>query len=277
MDFLGIGSAVQGIGNIVNAFTQRQTARENTDKTIQANKQMAEYQYSKDVEMWNKGNTYNSPMAQMERLKSAGLNPNLVYGNGAQASSAGQLPKYNAPTLDYNYKPLDFGAIGSGANQGISAYQDIQLKNAQLDNLRAQRAALNQQTINNQVNEGLLRNKSAFSSDSEYQKWQGLIRDNQMKGQKIQYLPSLWKTQLAGLEQQNKNLADQNAMIIANTENKKLQNEYFLGTNFGGLGLNALKSLGGVGKFFLGNKDKALKATKPALRVNPNNWPKFKH
>lgn len=32
---------------------------------------------------WTMQNEYNSPTSQMARLREAGLNPNLVYGNGA--------------------------------------------------------------------------------------------------------------------------------------------------------------------------------------------------
>lgn len=37
---------------------------------------------------WRMQNAYNDPSAQMARLKNAGLNPNLVYGNGATTESA---------------------------------------------------------------------------------------------------------------------------------------------------------------------------------------------
>lgn len=35
-----------------------------------------------DMYTWDLANQYNDPKAQMERLKAAGLNPNLVYGSG---------------------------------------------------------------------------------------------------------------------------------------------------------------------------------------------------
>lgn len=43
-------------------------------------------------EMWNKQNEYNTPTAQMNRLKSAGLNPNLVYGSVSSGNA--DTPKY---------------------------------------------------------------------------------------------------------------------------------------------------------------------------------------
>lgn len=114
-----------------------------TEKTNRTNMQLARYAYSKDLEMWNRQNQYNSPEAQMARLKKAGLNPNLVYGHGAVGNTASNLPKYNAPTVNYDYRiPL------SGMDK-LAMYQDFQVKKAQTDNLQAQRRNIEAQTAIN--------------------------------------------------------------------------------------------------------------------------------
>lgn len=63
------------------------------------NKEMAEIQNQYNIDAWNRQNEYNSPTQQMNRLKEAGLNPNLMYqqGNVGNASSAPQLSAPNAP------------------------------------------------------------------------------------------------------------------------------------------------------------------------------------
>jgi hypothetical protein len=101
----------------------------NTNKTIKANKQMAEYAYGKDLEMWNRNNQYNTPAMQMQRFKEGGLNPNLIYGQG-NSGNATSMPKYQTPKMDYNYKAPDFSGV-------VGAYQDTQIKNAQVDNIKA--------------------------------------------------------------------------------------------------------------------------------------------
>lgn len=123
-----LGAFGIGAQSSINANTQRQ----NVDATNRANRELAEYQYSKDVEMWNRGNVYNDPMNQMARLKKAGLNPNLVYGSGSvSGNTTSQLPKYNAPTMSYNYTPsVDIPGM-------IGMFQDIQLRNAQIRNQEA--------------------------------------------------------------------------------------------------------------------------------------------
>lgn len=117
----------------LSIIQQRQNAklqRENVNKTIEANKNLAEYQYNRDVEMWNKQNEYNSPLSQMARFKSAGLNPNLIYSQGS-AGNATTLPKYQAPTVKYDNIPK------TNLPETLSRFQDFNMRQAQIDNVKA--------------------------------------------------------------------------------------------------------------------------------------------
>lgn len=133
------------------AWMAHRTAKRNTDKTIAANKEQAQYAYSKDLEMWNRGNEYNTPEAQMQRLSAAKLNPNMIYGSGSSVGNvSGQLPKYNAPDQQYNYKPpMDPASM-------IAAYQDMAMRQAQVDNLKAQTQNTNVRTDNQIVSGRIL-------------------------------------------------------------------------------------------------------------------------
>lgn len=51
-------------------------------------KRAAERQLWQNVYLMNLQNEYNKPINQMRRLEEAGLNPNLVYGSGADTLSA---------------------------------------------------------------------------------------------------------------------------------------------------------------------------------------------
>lgn len=57
----------------------------------QFNAQEAQKNRDFQVDMFNRTNSYNSPKAQMQRFMEAGLNPDLMYGNGA-SSIAAQSP-----------------------------------------------------------------------------------------------------------------------------------------------------------------------------------------
>lgn len=107
-------------------------------------KKMSDYQYGKDLDMWNRNNAYNSPMEQMARLKAAGLNPNLVYGSGGVSGNTipASMPKYQAPGVRYDAPPIfDLPSM-------ISSYQDFKVKQAQIDNMRAQKDAIDQGVAN---------------------------------------------------------------------------------------------------------------------------------
>lgn len=138
-----IGDILSPITGAIQSGIEAKTSRRNVDMTISANKNMAEYQYSKDLEMWNRANEYNSPSSQMSRYTSAGLNPNLIYGTGTASAgnTATTLPKYQAPTVEYNYSP-PINIAGT-----IGAYQDFQMKQAQIDNLKEQKKILASESL----------------------------------------------------------------------------------------------------------------------------------
>lgn len=126
---------------------------------------LAQYAYEKDLEMWRRQNAYNSPEEQMKRLDAAGLNPNLVYGSGSVVgNTSGSTPQFRAPS-DYPAANV-FEKIGPALNM-LAAFQDFQIKGAQVDNLKAQNElirnkaiteALNPQLMNENIN---LRRKQA--------------------------------------------------------------------------------------------------------------------
>lgn len=59
----------------------------NTLLNNRAQEKMQKKNYNNQIELWKMQNEYNKPINQMERLKEAGLNPNLVYGGGATTTA----------------------------------------------------------------------------------------------------------------------------------------------------------------------------------------------
>lgn len=212
-DLLGIGTA---IGSIASSIGDAVTQRKNTNKTIAANKQMAQYQYSKDLEMWNKGNEYNSPTAQMARLKEAGLNPNMVYGSGqATGNTASQLPKFQAPTIDYNYKnPLpDLGGA-------LGAFQDTKLKKVQIDNMNAQRQIMYEDWRIKNAQADWAEKMARLKYDTGAQSWEA-------KEEERSHLRGIRPTQRA-LAQGQLSVQEQNVeKLKADIKYKNLQNQWF--------------------------------------------------
>lgn len=116
------GAAGYGIANLfggaIDTIWQSETARRNTDKTLEAQKAEAEKAYQREVEMWHMNNAYNSPAEQMKRFGAAGLNPHLIYGQGSPGN-ANSFPKYQAPNLQYRYEAPAFGAASMAGIQQL--------------------------------------------------------------------------------------------------------------------------------------------------------------
>lgn len=77
-------------------------------KQYHANKKLAKLQHALDMDTLRFQMDYNSPSAQMQRFKEAGLNPNLVYGQGTPGNieSAPRMPNIQAPDIQSIYSGL---------------------------------------------------------------------------------------------------------------------------------------------------------------------------
>lgn len=93
-------------------------------KSLRKNKKLAEYQHNLNMQAWREQAAYNSPEQQMQRLKDAGLNPNLVYGQGSGTTGqADPPPQFNAPTADLRVNPDFSGAVSTLLNAEMTRGQ----------------------------------------------------------------------------------------------------------------------------------------------------------
>lgn len=99
-----ISAGVQTVANVVGSIHDRNVAKRNTNLTVRENQKLAKYAYEQEQQNINAQNVYNSPSEQMARFRKAGLNPALIYSQGTPGNQTG-IAKYNAPRLEYNYKP----------------------------------------------------------------------------------------------------------------------------------------------------------------------------
>lgn len=83
---------------------------------------------------WNMQNEYNSPRAQMQRLQEAGLNPNLVYGQGVQGASGNSGSVRSSDGGQWKGETPNF----SGLQDSIFAGINMEQRRAQLDLLEKQ-------------------------------------------------------------------------------------------------------------------------------------------
>lgn len=170
-----IGGIISGVGSLLGGLGSSAMNNKAVQDTNKANMEIAKYQaqwqqqenekaYQRSLNMWNLQNEYNSPTQQMARIRAAGLNPNLVYGNGVTGNSSGSTPQYepakfNAPTMQA-YRGWNLGI--SDAISQFLAYRTVK---AQVDNMEAQNSLIRQQTATEATKQA---NIAASTSRSEF-------------------------------------------------------------------------------------------------------------
>lgn len=132
----GLGSPISGMFNIASNLIQNRQ-----------NMKMAEYAYQKELEQWNRQNEYNKPINQMARFKEAGLNPNLMYGQGTPGNAT-DSPNYSAPHLQFDNP---FPNLGNDIGQLRQTDADVALKGANEDLARANKDNVEQDTNNKKL------------------------------------------------------------------------------------------------------------------------------
>lgn len=136
---LGIGSAFAK-GAIGNFFE-----RGSLNYQAQLAEESAKKAYDRQVDFWNMQNQYNSPGAQMERLRNAGLNPALINANGVnntagglssvpQASSGSPNNNKPSPTdelnalAEYAYKIKEMGFLDEQTKEKVENILTIRVE-----------------------------------------------------------------------------------------------------------------------------------------------------
>lgn len=118
------------VGNLLGFGSQSATNK--------ANMKLAEYQYEKNLEMWNRNNEYNTPLAQRQRMEAAGFNPNLVYGHGSVANTSTSVPQYSAPTLGAYTNFSNIGELALNSYLALkNSAADVDLKESAAEKNRA--------------------------------------------------------------------------------------------------------------------------------------------
>lgn len=129
-----LGAAVSIFDSIYNTNSQSNTNQASMD----FQRSMYNQQRSDAIADRDYANRYNSPGESMARLKAAGLNPNLIYGQAAGSnisapvrSASAEKPNIQAPQIN-----------SQGVINALMAFYDVQNTQAKTDNLRAQIEAM---------------------------------------------------------------------------------------------------------------------------------------
>jgi hypothetical protein len=169
MDPLIGGSLISGLGSFVNSAIGMSAQRQANIQNMQLAKYQNNWQtaendkaWSRNVEMWNLQNAYNTPSAQMSRLRQAGLNPNLVYGSGVTGNNAGSTPQYQ-PAKIQRATMEPYRGWNLGLSDGVSTYMALRQNKAQIDNMEIQNKLLKEQVRTEGIRQGNIAMSTARS------------------------------------------------------------------------------------------------------------------
>jgi hypothetical protein len=98
-------------------------------KAFKRSKQLMDKQFKMDKQMWDYQNAYNTPLNQMRRLKEAGLNPALMYGQGTTGNANNMVQS--------KFQELSPYMNATDIAQSTAAGVQMSLSNAQKANIQA--------------------------------------------------------------------------------------------------------------------------------------------
>lgn len=194
--FLGaLLGAVAGLGSQLLGGAQQNKANR---ESMQWQEHMYDRQRADALADWNRNNEYNSPIAQMARLKAGGLNPALFYGGGTSGITSAAPIRSSSPG-SYKaeaFKP-DLGAVMQGA-------ADLLLKKKQAQNMDAQNDLIHAQA--EETRSRIPKNQAETENVTQDSKYKERVQDI-LVALKQQEYEKLWnETQSAA---QNVSLAAQ--------------------------------------------------------------------
>uniref|UniRef100_A0AAU8AUA8 DNA pilot protein n=1 Tax=Dulem virus 99 TaxID=3145810 RepID=A0AAU8AUA8_9VIRU len=175
-----IGPAVSGlIGGIFNSASQNSANQANLQavrETNQANRELAQYNWEQQVKMWHDNNAYNSPSAQMNRFREAGLNPHLIYGQGSNGNST-STPTPQLPTMEAGrVESLRYGDAFQGIGDAVATYLNLKKIKNETDLAESQVAA---QSVENRL--------KLMDMQLKFEQMQGQRYDNKYKADLFPY------------------------------------------------------------------------------------------
>lgn len=120
----GLQAVTPGISGMITNKSNQRFANDQATKA-----------FSRNVDMWNWQNEYNTPQHQMQRLQAAGINKLLPFIGGGSASGGSSAPMASAQAATSK-------SIAPTLGGGIETLYDLKLKKAGTDKLIEETAGL---------------------------------------------------------------------------------------------------------------------------------------
>lgn len=176
------GITASAIQSSKNRKSQEQTNREARQFALETMQQQRQWALQ-DFDTQNK---YNSPIEQMNRLRQAGLNPNLVYGRGADNTADSIRSVQNQ-----GYSPIAPKHDWSGVNSTIQNFQNMRSAEKQIENMKATNGLIKAQEVKT------LAEAADKSYDLEFKKMVEKANEDKIRADS-------WKSEVESVEAYNR-------------------------------------------------------------------------
>lgn len=141
------------IGGIFSSAPSAVLNAQSVADTNSSNRSMVQMQNYQNLQQWKRENAYNHPINQVQRLKSAGLNPGLLYGQPPVNTAAASPTMQSSRDVPANFGNIDLLSaarsmaeienIDADTNKkNEEAKTEAILRQSRLDNLNAATANL---------------------------------------------------------------------------------------------------------------------------------------
>lgn len=143
-----LGSIAGAIGQNKLVNKQIEAQRRENQLNREYNLMLARYQNQWNLEQWQRENDYNSPTSQMARLRQAGLNPDLMYGQGTTGNSVGSPEMTSGAPSEPNDMSamLSKRSFGQTMQQILDREQQRRMNEAQIEAIKANTNKTNAET-----------------------------------------------------------------------------------------------------------------------------------
>ena len=143
-----IGSIAGAIGQNKVVNKQIEAQKRENQLNREYNLMLARQQNQWNLEQWQRENDYNSPTSQMARLRAAGLNPDLMYGQGTTGNSAGSPEMTSGAPSEPNDMSvmLSKRSFGQTMQQILDKEQQRRMNEAQIEAIKANTNKTNAET-----------------------------------------------------------------------------------------------------------------------------------
>ena len=218
MDYAALaGAGASAIGNLFGAASQIAA----TGMNHAAQFELSKREYYMNQAAIDRQNEYNSPKSQIQRYLEAGLNPNLIYGEGK--ASAGQqqgIAQYHKPDL----APFDF----SGFNNILGDALNVVMQKAQIEGQRRENDIKKEQELYMR-SQRMMQEMRNLEESTVLGVDPGLVwikgeRELAEKGLKMQR----YRAELEGIQELNKLRSTQEVLNQLNTREKQYVYENLL-------------------------------------------------